>query len=156
MSTATIECGGPDRYAGNWTASLRISRTGWIFDCRIRPEYGIAGKSLHIYFKPSVYSLSQGRHESCFYSTNPGVVRIRIRKHHSTSSRDGALMQETGQQIRANAHTCAGCGTLYTIWHMYWWRLLLELRLPLLSTAYSVSGSPGLVLGAVALLWPSF
>ena len=47
-------------------------------------------------------------------------------------------MQETGQQIRANVHTCADRGTLYTIWHMYWWRLLLELRLLLLS--YGVLG----------------
>jgi hypothetical protein len=39
---------------------------------------------------------------------------------------------------------------------MYWWRLLLELRLLLLSTAYSVSGSSRLVLGAAALLEPSF
>jgi hypothetical protein len=77
-------------------------------------------------------------------------------KSNAISSRDGALMQEIGQQIRANAHTCAGCGTLYTIWQMYWWRLLLELRLPLLSTAYSVSGSPELVLRAAALLEPSF
>jgi hypothetical protein len=46
-------------------------------------------------------------------------------------------MQETGQQIRANIYTCADRGTLYTIWHMQWWRLLLELRLLLLSTAYS-------------------
>jgi hypothetical protein len=65
-------------------------------------------------------------------------------------------MQGTGQQTRANIQTCADRGTLFTIWHMYWWRLLLELRVLLLSTAYSVSGSPGLVLGAAALLEPSF
>jgi hypothetical protein len=65
-------------------------------------------------------------------------------------------MQETGQQIRANVHICADRGTLYTIGHMYWWKLLLGLRLLVLSTAYPVLGSPGLVLGAVALLEPSF
>ena len=114
------------------------------------------GKSLHLYSEASDVFVVPGSTESCFYSTNPGVVRKRMRKHHSTSSRDGALMQETGQQIRANVHTYADRGTLYIIWHMYWWRILLELRLLLLSTAYSVSGSPGLVLGADALLKPSF
>jgi hypothetical protein len=74
----------------------------------------------------------------------------------ATSSRDGALMQETGQQIRANVHTCVDRDALYTIWRMYWWRLLLGLRLPFPSTAYSVLGSPELVLGAAALPEPSF
>lgn len=114
------------------------------------------GKSLHTYPETSDVFVVPRSTESWFYSTNPGVVRIRIRKHHSTSSRDGALMQETGQQIRANVRTCADRGTLYTIWHMYWWRLLLELRLLLLSTAYSGLGPLGSVLGAVALLEPSF
>jgi hypothetical protein len=39
---------------------------------------------------------------------------------------------------------------------MYWWRLLLELRLLLLSTAYSGLGPLGSVLGAAALPEPSF
>jgi hypothetical protein len=94
-------------------------------------------ESLHLYSKPSgVFAVSLGSIESCFYSTNPGVVRIHIRKYHSTSSRDGALMQETGQQMREKVHTCADHGTLYTIWHMYWWRLLLGLRLLLLRTGF--------------------
>jgi hypothetical protein len=98
--------------------------------------------------RPRTYSLSQGLPGSFFHPTHW--------KSDAISSRDGALMQETGQQIRANVHTCADRGTLYTIWHMYWRKLLLGLRLLLLSTAYSLSGSPGLVLGAVALLEPSF
>ena len=102
------------------------------------------------------YSLSQGlpNHASIRQIRELFAYALEIIIAHLHG--DGALMQGNGQQIRANVHTCAGCGTVYTIWPMYWWRILLELRLLLLSTAYSVSGSPGLVLGADALLKPSF
>ena len=112
MSTATIECGSPDRYAGTWTVSMRMLRTGWILEWEPDPSTAPRGKSLHAYSETSDVFVVPGSTESCFYSTNPGVVRIRIRKHHSTSSRDGALMQQTGQQIRANVHSCADRGTL--------------------------------------------
>lgn len=61
MSTATIECGSTDRHAGDWTASLRLLRTGWILEWETRPEYGIAGEDPCTFtLIPRVYSLSQG------------------------------------------------------------------------------------------------
>ena len=105
MSTATIECDSPSQYAGNWTASLSILRMGCILELETRPEYGIAEEI------PAPLLLALG-HIPCPRVYRGSFLHPTHWKSNNTSSRDGALMQETGQQIRANVHTCADRGTL--------------------------------------------
>jgi hypothetical protein len=71
------------------TGRLASGYCAWVrfWNGKLEPSTASRGKFLPLYSKPSgVFAVSLGSTESCFYSTNPRVVRIRIRKHHSTSS----------------------------------------------------------------------
>ena len=119
---------------------------------KTRLEYSTAGRNPCTSIQsPRTYSLlAQGLARLILLWTD-----VYIGRHHITfSPRQSfdARNRPTDKGLR----TCADCSTFYTMWHMCWRNLLLELQVLFLSTTYSVLGSSEPVPGAAALLERSF